>query len=43
MHPILSLQHLAVDAPWAPGIETDLGSTYSGNGCIAGIADPGEG
>ncbi|MGF6492643.1 hypothetical protein ABIE56_000798 [Luteibacter sp. 621] len=43
MHPILSLQHLDMDVSAPPGIETNLGSTYSGAGCIAGAADPGEG
>lgn len=42
MHAILALQHLEVES-FAPGIETNQGSTYSGSACIAGLADTGEG
>ncbi|WP_256452196.1 hypothetical protein [Luteibacter aegosomaticola] len=42
MHIILLLQTLEVETT-APGIETQVGSSYSGAGCIAGLADVGEG
>lgn len=42
MHPILALQHLELDANAAPGIETNMGSSYSGTGCLAGLADTGD-
>ncbi|WP_256452067.1 hypothetical protein [Luteibacter aegosomatissinici] len=43
MHPILLLQGLDTSGREVPGIETNLGSSYSGAGCIAGPADSGEG